>query len=235
MRSIRRSCGGPAFRSAHFRKFRRHGRHLCYSPDRAISVSASQRRFLVRCTSRRLRHPDIPPLLHGTYMAAETKNPWHTALKHLETARSEDWANTSRAQIAWDGVNRSETHLFKPAATMQELADKLRYLLAVSVPPGEQELPVARWPWKRRMLMSAIADLDRLDDSLLNIRLGRLGKEARRSRQLIQSVRPLEELQSKLQRCEIALAEIQAERDAARSALARINLGIDLSDTNGAE
>ncbi len=166
-------------------------------------------------------------------MTSEIKNSWHTALKHLETARSEDWSNTARAQVAWDEVSRIETRLLKPAATMQELADKLHYLLAVSVSPTEQELPVARWPWKRRLLMSAIADLDRLDNSLLRVRLGRLGKEAQRSRQLIQSVRPLDELQSELQSCQLALAQIQAERDAARSALAKINLGIDLSDPNG--
>lgn len=166
-------------------------------------------------------------------MPMEPRNLWHSALMRLESARAADWSKTNQTQAAWEDVTRIEARLFKSTATLQELADKLRYLLSVSMSRTDLNQPVARWPWKQRILMSAIADLDRLQDKLRIVRLNRLWQEAKRCQELIQSMRPLEEMNSELQECRHRLAESQAECNAARSALARFNLGVHAPTPDG--
>src|SRR5690242_640029 len=85
-------------------------------------------------------------------------DPWKTYQELCEQAR----ALERQAQTAWGRVDEMAEGFCAPASTLQGVAAKLRFVRAVVEQPPGAELPAATGDLHRRVLASAIDDIEEM-------------------------------------------------------------------------
>lgn len=153
-------------------------------------------------------------------MARKALSRWREAADQLAQAREADWSDGARAEEVWAKLGAAETELLGPVRQPGELADKLAYLLRVTETPADRKVSAARKSWKHRLLFSAIEDAARVENS--NAELARRYEALRRQ---VAKVSQASSLKEQLEATLEELEEARAERDAAHSALERLNRG----------
>jgi cation transport regulator ChaB len=84
------------------------------------------------------------------------QDPWKTYQQMCEHAQSLD----RQAQAAWERVDELTEGFCAPAATPAAVAAKLRFVLAALDQPVDADLPESKRDLHRRVLSSAIDDLE---------------------------------------------------------------------------
>lgn len=150
-------------------------------------------------------------------MRSSRASVWRVASERLQRARETDWSNPISAESVWARLGEAEARLLVPARHVDDLKDKLAYLLQLSEPPPTRGVPTTDRSLKLKLLHSALKDVSRIaEQSESNERFEAVRRHAA-------TLGPADGLTVQVSKLRRELMEMRAERDAAYRALERSN------------
>lgn len=130
--------------------------------------------------------------------------------------RQVNWSDTAY-EAALHAVDAKRAALLRPAEHVEDLVNKVKYLLQLSESPLDRRIPIDSRPWKVRLLHSMAKDTFRIAEEV---------ERNQRCEMLRRHAAGLGQSKDLAIRLQAALGEldvVKAERDAALQALERAN------------